>query len=493
MTQYLPSFIMVGLMMLAGLCSSPLVELGLVNPTATPDPYAHYRAALQPRFRNDIETLPPLPRYHITVQLDESQSQLSGVTRITIPNPTAEVVLRLYPNLSHYDGSLSISQAQINQIPVAVTPMDADSSVVRLLVPPQADGTLPDMAVVDLTFSVELGRVPNRDGSYTLFGWDGATLSLPGFYPTLAVQEAGQWVVEQPAAHGDVLFNEVALYQLDITLPQELVAVASGVTVNLINNPNQTRTWQITGGPLRDMTVMAGPFQALSETGAGATVTSYYLPGNENGARDALSHATAALRLYSDLYGAYPYTELDIVEAPLNRYGMEYTGLVMIGEDVYHQDRKYLRFLVAHEVAHQWWYAVVGNNPYQHPWLDEGLTEYSAFDYYRGVYGQARAEELLTGHWYIPFDQAMQGGIDGQVDRPAREFDPTSYQLLVYAKAALFFNALRAELGEETYRQVIQTYYTESRYKLVTPEQFLAIAERVSGQNLDHLTDKGLR
>jgi aminopeptidase N len=115
------------------------------------------------------------------------------------------------------------------------------------------------------------------------------------------------------------------------------------------------------------MTVIAGPFQAVSETAAGATVTSYYLPGHQAAAQSVLAHATASLRLYSDLYGPYPYTELDLVEAPLNMRGMEYSGLVLIGEDLYRTPQEFLTFLVAHEVAHEWWYAVVGNNPYQHP------------------------------------------------------------------------------------------------------------------------------
>jgi aminopeptidase N len=79
------------------------------------------------------------------------------------------------------------------------------------------------------------------------------------------------------------------------------------------------------------------------------------------------------------------------------------------------------------------------------------------------------------------------------VDRPASAFDPVSYELLVYAKAALFFNALREELGEETYRQVLQTYYAENRYRIASPATFLATAERVSGQNLNPLAEKWLR
>ena len=276
------------------------------------------------------------------------------------------------------------------------------------------------------------------------------------------------------------------------------------MTLNVIDNAGGSRTWQIAGGPLRDLTVIAGPFQTVSEKAAGATVTAYYMAGHEAAARSVLAHAAASLRVYGDTFGPYPYTELDVVEAPLNVRGMEYSGLVLIGED-YYGDRRGLAapatspeaaghvFLVAHEVAHQWWYGQVGSNPYRHPWLDEGLTEYSAFDYYRGVFGQAAAERLLTNRWSIPFDAAAAGNVDGVVDRPADAFDPSGYELLVYGKAALFFNALRQELGEEIYLQVLQTYCAENRYRIVTPATFLATAERVSGQNLNPLAEKWLK
>jgi aminopeptidase N len=269
--------------------------------------------------------------------------------------------------------------------------------------------------------------------------------------------------------------------------------VASGITLNVIDNPNGSRTWQIAGGPLRDMTVIAGPFQAASETAANATVTSYYLPGHEAAGLAVLAHAAASLRLYSDAYGPYPYTKFDIVEAPLNVRGMEYSGLSLIGEELYRDQREFLTFLVAHEVAHQWWYSLVGSSPYQHPWLDEGLTEYRAFDYYRGVFGQSVAERLLTGRWFIPFNAAANGGIDGAVDRPATAFDAAGYELLAYAKAALFFNALREQLGDEMYKQVLQAYFAENRYRIVTPQILLATAERVSGQNLNPLAEAWLR
>lgn len=472
--------------------SSLLVDLGVVTPTPTPDPFFHYRAALQPWARGDIEAAGPLPRYHITAQLNPAGTILSGVEQVVIPAPGPEVVFRLYPNVTNYGGIMRVTSARLNNMPVEFESL-ADGTAIKLALPATEVSAVAGRApvTINLTYEVNLPRADHS--AYTLFGWDGSVLSLPGFYPTLAVYQAGAWVLDNPPAHADVLFNEVALYQADLTLPRDLVVAASGVTLNVIDNANGTRTWQIAGGPLRDMTIMAGPFQAISESAVGATVTAYYMPGHEVPAQAVLAHAAASLRVYSDTYGPYPYTELDVVEAPLNVRGMEYSGLVLIGEDLFTQQREFLTFLTAHEVGHQWWYAVVGNNPYRYPWLDEGLTEYSAFDYYRGVFGEAEAEKLLTGRWEIPFDWAAQGGLDGAVDRPASAFDPSSYELIVYAKAALFFNALRQQLGEEMYRRVMQTYYAENRYRLVTPPTLLATAERVSGQNLNPLAEKWLK
>jgi hypothetical protein len=472
---------------------SLLVEAGLITPSPTPDPFYHYRAALQPWAYGDIEAAGSLPQYHITAKLDEAGATLTGIMQVIVPTPNSELVFRLYPSLPNYGGSSQVTQARINNTPIDVEPL-AEGTAIRLALPSLDDGSFPASATVDLAFITQLdgqGGVDQAD--FTLFGWDGPVLSLPGFYPTLAVRQGGAWALDAPPAHGDVLFNEVALYQLDLTVSRNLVVVASGVTLNVIDNPDGSRTWQIVGGPLRDMTVIAGPFQAVSEMAAGATVTSYYLPGHQTAAESVLAHAAASLRLYSDVYGPYPYTELDLVEAPLNLRGMEYSGLVLIGEDLYRDQQEFLTFLVAHEVAHQWWYGVVGNSPYQHPWLDEGLTEYSAFEYYRNVYGEGEAERLLTGRWLIPFDFAAGGGLDGGVDRPAAAFDPASYELLVYAKAALFFHTLREQLGEDVYQQVLQTYYAENRYQIATPPTFLVTAQRISEQNLNPLVEEWLR
>ncbi|NJN96876.1 MAG: M1 family metallopeptidase [Anaerolineales bacterium] len=222
-----------------------LLKTGLITPTPTPDPFFHYRAALQPWARNDVESAGPLPSYHISATLDEAGQTLQGVAQVIVPAPDSEVVFRLYPNLPNYGGASRVTAARVNNAPAEITSL-ADGAAVRLPLP----AGKPTSVMIDLAFTTQLRGQPGLDeANYSLFGWDGPILTLPGFYPTLAVRQGSDWVLDVPPTHADVLYNEAALYQLDLTLPRDLVVVASGVTLNVIDNPNGSRTWQMVGGP----------------------------------------------------------------------------------------------------------------------------------------------------------------------------------------------------------------------------------------------------
>jgi hypothetical protein len=450
-----------------------------------------YGASLQDWARPQIETLGPLPRYNIQAGLTPAGDRLEGQMTVVVPNagptPWTDLVFRLYPNTPHYGAAMDIAQVHVNGDPI--TPeFIAEGTALRLpLTAPLAPG---GEVTVSFVFGVDL---PRRDVGYTLFGWEDDILCLPGFYPTLAVRDAGRWVSEVPPSFADVLFNPIASYELQFTAPEGLTIVASGTTLEKTIDQQGRATWHVVGGPLRDMTVLASHrFESVVDTAAGATVTSYYPADAQAAGQAALFHAAAALRLYSDLYGPYPYTEFDVVVAPLGFRGMEYSSLITIGEDMYSHNRDQLPFLVAHETAHQWWYAQVGNDPLAHPWLDEGPAEYAAFDYYRDVYGQAAAEALLSTRWRTPYAVAAGNGIDGPIDQAADAMSEANYELLAYAKAALFFDALRGWLGDEMYGQVMRAYVEAYRWRIATPQHFLGLAQSLSGVNLNSLAEQWL-
>jgi aminopeptidase N len=218
----------------------------------------------------------------------------------------------------------------------------------------------------------------------------------------------------------------------------------------------------------------------------GVDLRSFYLPGDEAAGQAALYTAAAALRIYSDAFGPYPYPEMTVVEAPLRFYGMEYPGLNLIGKALYRDFRAELEERVAHEIAHQWWYAQVGNDQINAPWLDEGLAEYSTATYYRQVYGQARVNTLVNQRWLAPYQVKVENGLDAVVNQPAAAFGQ-EYEVIVYAKAALFFDALRQEVGDDFYDVILREYLARYRWRIAAPDNLLRVAESVSGQDLDGL------
>ena len=73
---------------------------------------------------------------------------------------------------------------------------------------------------------------------------------------------------------------------------------------------------------------------------------------------------------------------------------MEYPNIVLISDDIADYDT--YKQVIVHEIAHQWWYGVVGNNQYYYGWLDDGLTEYSTalfYDYYSD--SQITSEQIV--------------------------------------------------------------------------------------------------
>ena len=135
--------------------------------------------------------------------------------------------------------------------------------------------------------------------------------------------------------------------------------------------------------PARDFTVVAGPnFERMESEVNGVRVQHWGLSGGEARWEETLGIATRALELFEARFGPYPYAELDSVAVPLRlASGVEYPGLILISQALYQPDNErpfYLDIVVSHEVAHQWWYATVGNDVLEYPWQDEALATFSA-------------------------------------------------------------------------------------------------------------------
>jgi aminopeptidase N len=170
---------------------------------------------------------------------------------------------------------------------------------------------------------------------------------------------------------------------------------------------------------------------------------------------------------------------------------MEYPQVLLFGVQLYGQFRNNLEILVAHEVAHQWWYQIVHNDPVTTPWLDEPLAEYSVRLYYELLHGNPKAELLELQRWAGPLDllRTSEGDapIGGAVDSHATG---SQYETIVYAKGALFYSRLREILGDRQFRRFLRDYLERYRYQIVDVDAWRAAVAELGMPELDTLFEE---
>lgn len=289
----------------------------------------------------------------------------------------------------------------------------------------------------------------------------------------------------------------MAFYKVEITTSSDQVLAATGVEIGE-QQEGKLVSHRYVSGPARDFFIAASPdFKVKSRVVDGTKVNSYYLTGQEAGGAQGLEVGAKAVSVYNQDFGVYPYNELDIVDAPMrNAGGVEFPGIVLIESSRYDApESPFFINTVAHEVAHQWWYNIIGNDVIAEPWLDEGLTTYSAGVYFEDTYG-AEGYQGVSSYWQQSYDKALQAGKDAAVTRSLTYFenstDPAIYGPIVYAKGALFFYNLRKEIGDQAFFAGLQAYYRQYKYQIATGDDLLGAFEKAAGKQLDAFYQKWL-
>jgi hypothetical protein len=461
-------------------------------PTRTPvldpdwtDLDAH-RRAMRPAYADDIDRLADVTRYWIDLRVDPGSGTLDGTERVRYTNheqePLGEIVFRLLPNTPGYGARMSVGAVTVAGSEVEPAVSLSGSAVTVPLAEPLAPGES-----VELTLTFD-GTLPT-DGTagYAQYGYIEGVLALPNAYPLIPVYDDEGWNVELAPTHGDATFTDVALYTVRVTLPEDMVLATSGTIVDEVDNGDGTTTYTAASGPMRDFNLVASDaFKTASDEVDGVRVTSYYT-GTEGSGRQALDYTAEALRVYQDRIGPYPFNELDVAATPTQAGGIEYPGLIVIAADLYGQEGGFFEFATVHEVAHQWWYGLVGSDQLDEPWLDEALTQYTSLLYYEDRYGPEAAQSVLESAFERPYQRLLENDEDMPAGLPVADYPEALYGAVVYGKGPLFFHELRQKVGDEAFERILRTYFEEHRYGIAYPQDLIEIAERVSGQELDAL------
>nr|MBA3687017.1 hypothetical protein [Planctomycetota bacterium] len=214
------------------------------------------------------------------------------------------------------------------------------------------------------------------------------------------------------------------------------------------------------------------------EAAPGVIVRSWRDAAHPNAGARALRVAAHSLALFDESFGSYPFREFDVVASAQGEDvgGMEATGLVLIDAQAYElcehlPDATGVEALpvlmlsetIAHEVAHQWWYGLVGNDAFAEPWLDESLTNWSG----GWALEKAGGAAARLGALNIAFLSVRMhaAGQTKAMDLPLSGFaDMNEYGSVVYGRGELMWEALRKRLGDERFLAFLRTHHARHRF-----------------------------
>ncbi len=307
-------------------------------------------------------------------------------------------------------------------------------------------------------------------GRLGYFGYTARQLNLGHWFPTVGIYNRGlEWYTPAPALVGEQNLTEASDFHVTLKLenaPGGLEIAGPGSVRFLGDN-----TWEFQLQSGRDLTLSIGEFQRISQlTNTGKVVELYYLVDNSQNStapNHALQSTIQAIALYEELFGVvYPYSRLVVVEGDFPD-GMEFSGLVYVGEAWFRiwngQPNDWLTILTVHEVAHQWWYALIGNDPATNPYLDEAFATYSEYLYFE------RYHPDTTGWWWD--FRVNRYALSGEVDSNVYLYgEVRPYINAVYLRGAQMLHTTRTELGDEAFFAWLMSYATRYQYQIATPK-----------------------
>ena len=299
--------------------------------------------------------------------------------------------------------------------------------------------------------------------------------------PILSVYENGSWRTDAYSPIGDPFVSNCANYTVGLTVPAGYQCAATGVCA-LDKKEKDSWHYTVDAPAARDFAfALSDVWQKATAKQNGVQITAY-APDN---AGNAAKYAAKALKVYEKLYGDYPYETLTVCAIDFPFGGMEYPGLIFVSLPYFAAEQQdSLELVMAHETAHQWFYALVGSDQVLEPWQDEALCEYAMLRYARQVYGQSAYENLVITRVSAPMQERIPQPLTPAT--PITDFGSLdAYFSVVYGRGAAFLLAVEEMTGKLD--AFLQKYCDSFAFFLASRQDFSRLLREVTGEDLEPL------
>jgi len=362
-------------------------------------------------------------------------------------------------------GSVAVSDVRVNGVL-------ADFVLVgtALTIMPRSNVLSNRPVEVTMDYTVTVPKISHRNGSNKDAVWAGNWL------PLLAVREGQTWLTYPYYPAGDPFHNQVADFTINIEVPPGYTLVGPGV----LHKTNSTFT--VVAKNIREFAIAIGPAytQAVRTSRQGVELSFYTYNAPPNTVNSLLDELEDMIDYFTAEVGPYSYPSLRFVQTGWFLGGMEYPGVVLLS-DATLQNYYSVRSTMLHELAHQWFYAIIGNNQVTDSWIDEGLATFFQQRYLQGSeldshYAKERMAlaPLLKTHPDVRLGQSLDIYTDW-----------SHYYRVNYRRSSLMQYDLFKLMGADKYRLFTQSLYAEYKDSELDKNGLIRLASEAYGQNLE--------
>ena len=441
--------------------------------------------------------------YTIVCSYDDTAHVLSAVQTVQLTNRSENsftaVKFHIYPNQYREDAANSVVPSSYNLIAypngqsfgdisfesVKVegtgVPFSIEGEDMDILSVPTSEWFPNQKLNVEMTYTVQLANIKHR------LGWTENSVNLGNFFPVVCHLDNDNYSCTPYYNIGDPFVSDCANFDVTLKINEKYLVASTG-NLTEANAERGTVTYHYTAEAVRDFAFVASnKFTKISQTVGETTINYFYY--DDTDAEKSLNTAVGAYQYYTENIGDYPYNQLSVCETDFCYGGMEYPCLVMItsGTASYQE-------AIAHEVAHQWFYGVVGNDQIANAWMDEGLAEYLTYLYMdsAGVTKLSRyvLQNLQTYTTYVDVLTNYYNTADTTFRSLAEYKNDNEYVVMTYLKGSLMFNTVHETMGATKFFKALSNYYDEAMFTVAPASQLIDNFRAVGGTEIGTIFEK---
>lgn len=425
--------------------------------------------------------------YSMDWTLDVSRKKLSGTETVDYINTSDDTLNEVYFHMyaaafKKYNGNIKIENVKVNGKESTFNIEGSDKTLLRI--PLESALTKGNRVELKMEYVVD---IPERsyNGYADRLAYSNNAINLGNCFPIASVYENGGFDKHPYDEKGDAFYSETSNFSVTVSAPSDFTLAVTGTVDKTENSDNGNKKWFVTANSVRDFALVASNKLKVVEGNVNGTIIKSYA-FNKFKAQKSLNISADAIKTYNKRFGEYPYGTCSVVETDLNG-GMEYPTMIMLlssayddinlgsleSQIMYGRPLGEYEFVLVHELAHQWWYGLIGDDEFNEAYVDEPLAQFSSLLYIKDKYGEKAFNTAYNRSIVTVYNLTKTSLRNTDYKRPLNKFtNDLEYNEVIYNGLPIKIKKYYDKIGDSKFNKVLQDTFKKYEFKILKGKDY---------------------